>query len=118
MKTRSSPGSLTATGFLLVLTTAASKAEAQRLSRDLLQRKLAGCVNLVPRLDSFYWWKGKIEHGSEVLLLIKTSRRRIVQLAHFLKSTHSYEVPELIALPILWGDQVYLNWLRQSLEIR
>ncbi len=102
---------------LLVLTTAGSPSEARRLARLLLKHKLAGCINLIPHIHSLYWWRGKVAHGKEILLFIKTSAFRLNQLARFLKLHHSYEVPELIAIPISWGDEVYLEWLKQSMEI-
>ncbi len=98
--------------FVLVLSTAGSPKEAQELARRILEEKLAGCINLVPKIRSMYWWKGRVEEASEVLLLIKTRRSALKNLSHFLKRHHSYELPELIALPILWGDPAYLKWLR------
>ncbi len=100
----------------LVLTTTNSLKEARRLARLLLDRKVAGCVNILPRIDSLYWWQGKIDYGKEVLLLIKSSRRHLPILSRLLKSHHSYEVPELIALSLSWGEPSYLNWLKQAME--
>jgi len=89
--------------------------EARRIARILLKKRIAACVNLVPNIGSWYWWKGRVEQGKEVLLLIKTSRSRLNLLSDLLKKSHSYELPELIALPIVWGDQGYLSWLSRTL---
>lgn len=101
---------------LVLLTTVSSRPEAQRLSRLLLGKKLAACVNLLPGIDSWYWWQGKVTHGREILLFIKTSRLRLNRLTRLIKANHSYEVPELIALPIVWADAIYSQWLHQSME--
>lgn len=103
-------------GPLLVLSTAGSPREARRLARILLQERAAGCVSLVPRVDSWYWWQGKVEKGQEILLLIKTSRSRLDRLSRLLKTHHSYETPEIIALPIQWAERSYLDWLGQSIR--
>jgi len=81
-----------------------------------LKNRRAACVNIIPRIESWYWWQGKIEQSKEFLLLIKTSRQRLPVLARLIKRHHSYQVPELIACPIQWGDKKYLNWLLQSLR--
>ena len=76
---------------------------------------MAGCINLIQGINSWYWWQGKVENSSETLLLIKTSHLLLHKLASLLKKHHAYEVPELIALPIQWGDRPYLGWLGQNL---
>ena len=101
--------------YVVVLSTAGSARQAQRIAKLLLKRKVAGCVNLIPRIDSWYWWQGRIEHGKEFLLVIKTSSRHLNELGRLLKANHSYQTPELIALPIQWGDRSYLGWLDQTL---
>lgn len=102
--------------FLLVLSTASSAAEAKRIANLLIRQHLSACVNLVPGIESRYWWQGKVATSKEVLLLIKTTRKRLSRLALVLKKNHSYDVPEIIALPLSWGDQVYLQWLKKSVE--
>lgn len=82
----------------------------------MLRKKLAACVNLVPGLRSFYWWKGKVESGSEVLMVIKTGNSRLQALHRWLRANHSYEVPEFLAFPLSRGDETYLKWLRNSLS--
>ena len=82
----------------------------------LVERHLAACVNVVPRVRSFYRWQGAIESADEVLLVIKSSRALFAQLRDALAAEHSYEVPEIIALPVEAGSDAYLNWIDASLE--
>ena len=102
--------------FLLVLSTASSTAEAKRIANLLIRQHLSACVNLVPGIESLYWWQGKVATSQEILLLIKTTRKRLSRLASVLKKNHSYDVPEIIALPLSWGDRVYLQWLKKSVK--
>ena len=101
---------------VVVLTTAGSPSEAKKLSRVLLKEKAAACVNIIPRVDSEYWWEGKIARGKETLLLIKTQKSALKTLSKTLKKHHSYTLAELIALDVCWTDPSYLNWLRQNIE--
>ncbi len=82
----------------------------------ILKHRLAACVNLIPKIESWYWWQGKVEHAAETLLVIKTSRTHFKGLGLLIKAHHSYEVPELIALPISGGDPTYLRWLGANLK--
>ncbi|MCM8811813.1 MAG: divalent-cation tolerance protein CutA [Candidatus Omnitrophica bacterium] len=100
----------------LVLSTAGSSEEASKLAKEILEKKLAACVNIIPSISSIYWWQGKIETSPESLLLIKTLQSQLKPLSDFLKLHHPYEVPELVALPIFWGNQVYLDWLKKSIK--
>jgi periplasmic divalent cation tolerance protein len=81
-----------------VLVTAASLEEARRIADALLQARLAVCVNIVPGVESHYWWQGKLEEGSEVLLLIKSSAERFEALGEVVRAHHSYECPEIVAI--------------------
>jgi len=101
---------------IVVLSTCGSPEEADTLARNLLDSHLAACVNVIPQLRSYYRWKGKIEAASECLLLIKTSRELFEPLRLKLESAHSYELPEVLALPILAGSPTYLAWLTRELE--
>ena len=83
----------------------------------LVKKKAAACVNLIPGITSWYWWKGKPEEGKEYLLLIKTHRKKLSKLYELLRVHHSYKLPEFIAVGILWGERDYLNWLRSSLKV-
>jgi periplasmic divalent cation tolerance protein len=82
----------------------------------ILKHRVAACVNLVRGIDSWYWWQGKVEHAPEILLLIKTVRSHLKRLHRLIKTHHSYDLPELIALPIRWGDPAYLNWMGKSMR--
>ena len=99
------------TDKIVVLSTASSAAEAESIARKLVEDRLAACVNLVPGIRSFYRWKGTIEDSPEWLLIIKSSRDRFEALRTELEKLHSYEVPEVIALPVVDGARNYLNWM-------
>ena len=102
-------------GHIVVFTTAGSKEEANKLSRGLVEEKLAYCVNTVPSIQSTYFWKGKLCIDEEFLLIIKTQEVKFNGLELWIHENHSYDVPELIALPILKGSSDYLqcidNWV-------
>jgi len=104
------------TDAIVVLSTCSSEAEAERLARMLVERRLAACVNVVPGVRSFYRWQGAIESAAEWLLVVKSSRDLFAALASALEQAHSYEVPEVLALPVVEGAAKYLNWLASSLE--
>jgi periplasmic divalent cation tolerance protein len=82
----------------LVLVTAAGIEEARRIADAVLEPRLAACVNIVPGVESHYWWQGRLEQGNEVLLLIKTSAEQFEPLAEVVRANHSYECPEIVAL--------------------
>ena len=102
--------------FLLVLTTAGSEEQAVQIARGLVERRLAACVNVSSLGCSIYRWQGKIEEEEEKLLLVKTSRRLFDRVRETIRELHSYEVPEVLAIPILDGDKDYLHWLGESLD--
>jgi periplasmic divalent cation tolerance protein len=107
------------TDKVVVLVTCRSAKEAERIARRLVQTRLAACGNILRSpVRSIYRWKEKIESASEFLLVIKTSRRRFPELQAAIKHLHSYEVPEIIALPIAAGSQGYLSWLAESIAPR
>ncbi len=99
-----------------MLTTAGSLPEAKRIAHLILKHRAAACVNWVPRIHSAYWWRGKVEQAPEILLLIKTARSRLNRLHRLIKRHHSYDLPELIALPIRWGSPAYLSWMAESMR--
>ncbi len=100
--------------FIVVLVTAGSEEEAETIARNLVEGKLAACVNIVSPIRSIYSWEGKVMDGKEWLLLIKTRASLFPQVEKGIKEWHSYEVPEVIALPVLAGSQEYLGWVRES----
>ena len=106
----------TAERFVLVLVTAPDLKAARRLASAALQARLAACVNFVPKLESHYWWQGKIERGIEVLLLFKTSRRKLAPLEKTILANHPYDTPEFLVLTLAQGNERYLAWLEQSLR--
>lgn len=90
--------------------------EAEGLARALVEAKLAACVNMVSNVRSIYSWQGKIEDDRELLMIIKTQRHLFDRLAAKVREIHSYDVPEIIALPIIEGSPDYLRWLRESTD--
>jgi len=103
------------TDKIVVLSTASSAAEAETIARQLVDERLAACVNVVTGVRSFYRWKGKIEKSPEWLLVIKSSRGRFEELRAALEKLHSYDVPEVIALPVVEGTKNYLHWMEGEL---
>jgi periplasmic divalent cation tolerance protein len=104
------------TGEIVILCTCSSEIEAQRISIHLLEEHLAACVNVVPLNGSYYWWQGAIESSKEQLLLIKSSAALFSAVEEAVRKIHSYQVPELLALPVLDGSSDYLEWLRSNLR--
>ena len=100
--------------YCVVLCTA-SNSEAETIASALVENKLCACINLIPGVKSFFQWKGRLEVEKESLLIIKTETRMIDRLIDEIKKLHSYEVPEIIALPITDGYNEYLNWIGDSL---
>jgi periplasmic divalent cation tolerance protein len=105
------------TNKIVVLVTSGSAKEARKIARALVEKRLAACVNILqaPAL-SVYRWKGKVESAKEVLLVIKTTRKRFAALQRTIRSLHSYDVPEIIALPIADGLRPYLAWIADSVR--
>ena len=95
----------------IVLTTAGSADEARKIAQTLVERRLAACVNMVPQIESVYRWKGKVEHATEWLLLIKTQTGAFERLRDAIKELHSYELPECLLLEVDAGGQEYLDWI-------
>ena len=97
--------------FELVLVTAPNLKIARRLARAALRARLVACANLLPKIESHYWWKEKIEHGTEVLMLLKTTTHRVADLEKLIVSQHPYDTPEFIVLRVERGNKRYLDWL-------
>jgi periplasmic divalent cation tolerance protein len=98
---------------LIVFITASGEDEAAKISRALVEDRLAGCVNMIKNIRSIYSWEGKIEDEAEVLMIAKTQKHLFGPLMKKVKALHSYKVPEIIAMPIVDGSEDYLEWLRQ-----
>ena len=104
------------TDKILVFTNTGSREEGQKIARALVERKLAACVNIIPGVESIYWWKGKIETTAECTLLIKTIRSNFPAIRDAIRELHSYDLPECIALSIEDGSSDYLNWISDSVK--
>ena len=104
------------TEAILALTTVGSEEQASRIAEALLEDHLAACVNILPSIRSVYRWKGKIWDDEEFLLLIKTTRERFAAVHAAIKKLHSYELPEVLALPVTDGDEAALAWIEQSVS--
>jgi periplasmic divalent cation tolerance protein len=98
----------------IVLTTAGTQEEAGKIAHQVVERGLAACVNVIPRVESIYRWQGKVESAQEWLLIIKTTAQRFPAVRDAICEMHSYEVPECIALSVEDGSLPYLNWLDES----
>ena len=98
----------------ILLTTASSKDEAEKIARALVDRRAAACVNIGAAVQSIYRWKGAVEEATEWQLIIKTTDAFVPQAMAIVRELHSYEVPELIVLPVETGSEAYLKWIGES----
>mgnify|MGYP000372965476 CR=1 FL=1 len=103
------------TEYCVGLITASHREEAERIAEALVRQRLAACVTLIPEVESIYWWEGRVVRDREVVLFVKTSRAQWPALMAAVKEWHSYQIPEIIALPIVDGSEAYLQWLERSL---
>jgi periplasmic divalent cation tolerance protein len=103
------------TDKIVVFTTCNSQEQGAQLARHLIEHRLAACVNILTGARSFYRWKGEIEQASEVVLIIKSRRDIFDKLREAISELHSYEIPEVIALPVVDGSDAYLAWLDREL---
>ena len=101
---------------LMAFSTCPDEASACRIAEILVSEGLATCVNRLPGVRSTYFWDGRLQDDAEILLIIKTTDRRLPDLAGRLKSLHPYEVPELVAVPVVGGNERYLDWVRMGVE--
>lgn len=105
------------TDVMLILVTAGSEGEAEKIARTLVEEQLAGCVNILSPVRSIYRWEGKVQDDREWLLAIKTQALHFAAVEARVKALHSYQVPEVIALPIVDGSEQYLGWLRDGTKV-
>jgi periplasmic divalent cation tolerance protein len=103
-----------ATKFAIVLVTAPDLKTARSLAKSALSARLIACANLIPKIESHYWWRGKIESGSEVLLVLKTQKSKLAALEKLILALHPYDTPEFIVLPLSAGNKKYLDWLAEN----
>jgi periplasmic divalent cation tolerance protein len=101
-------------GFVIVFCTCNNEQEALNLANAVVEKRLAACVNVLPPIQSIYRWEGKVQIGSEYLLLIKTTDERFGALRDAITEIHSYEVPEVVAVKVFDGTEKYLAWIRES----
>lgn len=99
---------------IVVFITVPNQKEADKIASTLIKKKLAACVNIIENVHSLFWWQGKVARAKEALLIVKTRKRLVNKLIKKVKSLHSYEVPEIIALPIICGNKEYLKWISES----
>lgn len=102
--------------YIVVFITAANKKEADKIAKRLVEQKLVACVNIIDKVKSVFWWEKKINGSKEVLLILKSKKARFNKIVRLVKFLHSYEVPEIIALPIIAGEKKYLRWLDDSIR--
>ena len=97
--------------YIIVFITTGSSEEAGQIAESLLQKRQAACVNVVPEVQSHFWWEDKLDLAGESLLIVKTKESLLPDVIESVKAAHSYSVPEIIALPIVGGNQEYLDWI-------
>ena len=102
--------------YIVLFITTATIREAKRISRALLNQRKAACVNIVPKVSSLFWWHDKLDSAQESLLIIKTKASQLDEIVRLVRELHSYDIPEIIALPIVGGNQDYLEWIEKEVK--
>jgi periplasmic divalent cation tolerance protein len=102
--------------YIIVLVTTANKVEAEKIAQTLLKERLIACANILNPVTSFFFWSGKIDKAEECLMVMKSRRDLFAELAECLKGLHSYEVPEVLAIPVVEGSAAYLAWMGEVLK--
>jgi len=102
--------------YIVVLVAAGNKKEARKIASALVKEKLAACVNILDKAESFFFWEGKLNRAQESLLIIKSKKSKLAQIIKRVKSLHSYTVPEIISLPVSGGLAAYLRWVDESVR--
>jgi periplasmic divalent cation tolerance protein len=115
-KSTSKLGHFMNTEYIIIFVTTANKAEAEKISQALLNERLIACANIINPVTSFFFWSGKIDRAEECLMVMKSRRDLFLELAERLKGLHSYEVPEVLAIPIVEGSKAYLGWMAEVLK--
>ncbi len=103
--------------YLQVFTTVEKKSDAVKIADTLVKKRVAGCVQILGPIKSTYWWKGSIEKTQEWLCIIKTQKFHYNEVENIIKKIHPYEVPEILAIPVVAGSKDYLKWLDNELII-
>ena len=102
--------------YTVLFITTANTEEAQRIASMLLNQKKAACVNIVPKVSSLFWWQDKLDSAQESLLIVKTKTSLLNEVVTLVREIHSYDIPEIIALPIVGGNQDYLDWIGKEVK--
>jgi periplasmic divalent cation tolerance protein len=102
--------------YIVIFITCPKKQEAIKIAQALLKARLAACVNITGKVDSFFRWEGDIDRAGEHLLIAKSTRAKLAKIVSLVKSLHSYKVPEIIGLPVLGGNKNYLDWIDDSIR--
>ncbi len=102
------------TDYCVVFITTDGAEQGQQLADALVAKRVAACVNVLPQVKSLFWWQGKVDRADEAMLVVKTKRSLLEGLKQVVEQIHSYDVPEIIALPIIWGSESYLEWLNKE----
>jgi len=102
--------------FVVIFVTASTEEEAKKIESTLLDQRKAACVNIILGVKSSFWWKEEVETAQEVLLMIKTKTSKLNEIIRIVKEIHSYETPEIIALPIIGGNEDYLRWIGKEVR--
>jgi periplasmic divalent cation tolerance protein len=101
---------------IVIFITTGTDGEARRVAEVLLEQRKAACINIVPTVTSLFWWKDRIESDQESLLIVKSKASLLDEIVSLVKGVHSYDVPEVIASPIIGGNPDYLNWIGQQTQ--
>ena len=104
-------------GNVVIYVTTGTDEEARELAEALLEQRKAACVNIVPGVRSIFWWQGKLDSAQETLLMLKTKASLVNEVVGLIRKIHSYDVPEIIALPIVGGNRDYLEWIDRELAV-
>ena len=99
---------------MIFFITSPDEKTTQKLAQGIVERKIAACANIIPKISSIYWWEGKIHTSTEQLIMVKTTKAKSEQLVEYIQNTHPYEVPECVGLNITKGSLPYLQWIVDS----
>ena len=101
---------------VVIFITTGTDEEAQEVAKALLKNRDAACVNIVPKINSFFWWRSKLDSSQESLLIVKSKASLVSEIVRLVKEVHSYETPEIFALPIIGGNPDYLDWIGKEIK--
>ncbi|MCA9400838.1 MAG: divalent-cation tolerance protein CutA [Candidatus Omnitrophica bacterium] len=102
--------------YIVIFITAKDEREAKKITNRLIDKGLIACGNIIPAITSIFFWQGKVDEESEALLILKTKKERFASIVKEVKKMHSYDVPEIIAIPIIDGNEDYLKWVDESVQ--